>query len=495
MNIETLWNGLGEHIIGFLTEADGSLVFCSLSFLATFIVFFTVYLALTPARRWLQTAYVVAFSLFFAYKSNSILMILLPATTILSWWLTRNIRQSKDYTLRRAWLLLVIVTDLLPLLYFKYANSFLSICNDLIGTNFSLLSIILPIGISFYTFQAISYSVDVYSKRFTEEVSLLDYAFFLSFFPLLFAGPITRAETLIPQLKPARRKISQQLVYTGLWLIIIGLLKKGLVADYVAQYNNWIFDDPTGFSGFEVAVGILGYAMQIYLDFSGYSDLSIGLAAIMGFRLLDNFDFPYRSLNLSEFWHRWHISLSTWVRDYIYIPLGGNRVGTFRKYLNNFIVMIVVGWWHGATWMFIIWGAMHGAGLVLHKAMKRWLDRIPDTLPIRFLSWLLTFLFVIVAWVFFRADSVDTAIDILRRSVTDFRGDYLMPFIETRPTLTLFIALGYALLFVGPHTYHRLRRLFVLTPWLVKAVLFIITVQLLLHFSNGSIQPFIYSQF
>lgn len=483
-----------QALLSFLTQSDGSLQYCTLSFLITFAVFYLFYMVARRSRRWLMMAYVVAFSIFFAYKGNGWLTLLLPATAVVSWLLTAEVRRARKRLVRKAWLTLTIVVVLAPLLYFKYTNFLLQIVNEALQTNFSPLAIFLPIGISFYTFQAISYSVDVYRGRFTERVNLLEYIFYLTFFPLLFAGPITRAETLIPQIKQ-KGSASPEMLYTGVWLIILGLVKKGVVADYIAQFNNWIFDDPMGYSGFENLMGVLGYTLQIYCDFSGYSDLSIGLAALLGFRLLENFNNPYQSLNLTEFWRRWHMSLSFWFRDYVYIPLGGNRKGRWRTYLNNFLTMLVAGLWHGASWMFVIWGALHGAGLVVHKFLKPWLDRVPNILPVRVVAWALTFAYVAVAWIFFRASSVENAVLVMRRIATDFSLDYLVPFCTARPTWSAFVGVGFLLCATRIGWYNRLQGWFVRSPWLVKAILLVAAVELVANFQQENVQPFIYSQF
>ena len=424
----------------FFVSPDKTWSIVTIPFMVTFIVFFLVYLIIGRERRTLMMGYVVLFSLFFAYKANGVLMLLLPLTTLVSWWLTRLMNQ-KEGSPRKLWMWTAVIIDLIPLLYFKYTNFLIDIVNDVLSTNFSALSILLPVGISFYTFQAISYTVDVYKERFTDEVSLLEYFFYLTFFPLIMAGPITRAGTLIPQIKKPEKPNYVE-VYGGLWLIILGMLKKLLIADYIAQYNNWIFEDPTAYSGFENLMGALGYTLQIYCDFSGYSDLSIGLAALLGFKLLPNFRYPYQSLNLSEFWRRWHISLSTWFRDYVYIPLGGNRKGLMRTYFNNFITMAVCGLWHGASWMFIFWGVMHGIGLMIHKSCKPWLDKLPNNWPVKMVSFAITFTYVAVLWVFFRADSMHTAFKILDSILYDFSWDYLIPFVSRRTTWTVFCTLS-----------------------------------------------------
>ena len=486
-----------EHIlnslIAFLTEPDKTWSLVTVPFMFAFVAFFLVYILIGRERRTLMMGYVVLFSLFFAYKANGLLMLLLPATVLVSWWLTRQMHEREGRQ-RLWWMWATVVIDLLPLAYFKYTNFFIDIVNDVVRTNFAPLSLLLPIGISFYTFQAISYTVDVYKRKYTDEVSLLEYAFYLTFFPLIMAGPITRAGTLLPQLKqPA--PVTDRSAYIGLWLIIVGMLKKLLIADYIAQYNNWIFEDPMAYSGFENLMGVLGYTLQIYCDFSGYSDLSIGIAALMGFQLKENFRYPYQSLNLGEFWHRWHISLSTWFRDYLYIPLGGNRRGTVRTYVNNFITMAVCGLWHGASWMFVFWGAMHGVGLMVHKASKRWLDRLPDHWTIRVASFVLTFTYVAVLWVFFRADSMHTAYKILDSILYDFSWDYFVPFVTRRTTWTIFLVLGYALHAMRERHVERIKEWFVSSPWTFKLIVLLVVLQLVVNFRQNSVQPFIYAQF
>ena len=483
-----------HHLIEFLTSPSQGWSLLTYSFLVTFVAFYAIYLLVGMRRREVMMCYVVAFSLFFSFKANGALMLLLPASAIVSWWLTRRMLKSTGN--RKWWLLTIVIIDLAPLLYYKYTNFMIEIVNEVLTTNFSPLSLLLPIGLSFYTFQTISYSIDVYRGNFPGDATLLEYLFYITFFPLLMAGPITRAGTLIPQLRtePADRK-SPQLVYTGLWLIILGLLKKALVADYIAEYNNWIFDDPTAYSGFENVMSLFGYSLQIYCDFSGYSDVSIGIAALMGFRLNENFRFPYQSLNLTEFWRRWHIALSTWFRDYLYIPLGGNRKGKWRTYANNFITMLVAGLWHGASWMFVIWGAMHGIGLVVHKALRQQLDKLPDRFWVRAMAWTVTFAYLLVTWIFFRSTSWEKAMAMCHQIIYDFDWAYLIPFVKARPVWTLFTFGGLLFQAIRQRQADSIRDAFIRSPWIVKMLVFLIVIQLVVNFSQDSVRPFIYAQF
>lgn len=475
------------------------LLFSDISFWLVFVFFLAFYALIRRYSRVGMLLYVVAFSLLFFWMANGWLMLLLSSVAVISWWAARTLApiqgaSSSASYLRKVTLWVTILVILLPLLYYKYCNFFLASLNNLVASNFPLFEITLPVGISFFTFQAISYVVDVYKGRFTMKVSFLEYLFFLSFFPLLLAGPITRAETLLPQIR-RHHPVSERCLYLGLWLVVLGLIKKCVVADYIAQYNDWIFSDPLAYSGFECLMGILGYTVQIYCDFSGYSDMSIGIAALLGFRLRENFAFPYRAHNPSEFWRRWHISLSTWFRDYLYIPMGGNRCGRARTYLNNIITMLVAGLWHGASWMFVIWGAIHGLGLVFHKMLMPWLKKIPNSFIVRQLCGIFCFLLVAFAWVFFRSESVEIAWLLLTHTFSDFDIAYFVPFVQVRFSWTLLVLLPLLTQWVSDRGFRRLQVRFICLPWWIKLVIFAFTLQLILQFSTRNVQPFIYSQF
>ena len=423
-------------------------------------------------------------------------MWLLPIVTISSWYLTRFMMCLKRGKVRKIGLAIVILTELLPLLYYKYTNFTLEIFHELLRSNFSPEKMLLPVGISFFTFQAISYTVDVYKGRYPKTAELIDYTFYLTFFPLLIAGPITRAEVLLPQVQTPKDNVNESLVYKGLWLIICGLIKKALIADYIAQYNNIVFDAPASQSGFGNLMGVLGFSVQIYFDFSGYSDLAIGVAALMGYELKDNFRFPYQSLNLTEFWHRWHIALSTWFRDYLYIPLGGNRKGELRTYLNSFLAMIVAGLWHGASWMFIVWGVLHGIGLVIHKFCRNnGLDKIPDNKYTKGISWFITFSYVSLAWIFFRAADMTTATTLIDNILHTISLSDAYTFLMDYPLWLAVVLISLELHSIRETDYNWLQNKFIHSSWLVKLCIFAVVMQLVINISHHSIQPFIYTQF
>lgn len=416
----------------FIYDPHSPMLFNSGIFFLLFIVFMLTY-TLIKKRRWSVTIFVILFSFFFYYKSSGFYLAILLFTSVTDYSFAIGVERAKKKAFKKLWLSLAVVSSLAILAFFKYTNFFLeNLVNlakflgdfpavvefiqaqeppmqktftEIIANNFQPLDIFLPIGISFYTFQSISYVIDVYRKKLPATQNFLDYAFFLSFFPQLVAGPIVKAHHFLPQLKK-KIVVDKRAVWIGLWLIMIGLFKKAVIADYIAQYNDIIFAAPHTKSGFENLMAILGYTLQIYGDFSGYSDMAIGLGLIMGFDLGINFNFPYKALNITDFWRRWHISLSSWLRDYLYIPLGGNRKGKFKMYRNLFITMFLGGLWHGASWKFVVWGSAHGIGLAVHKALKPKLDKIPDIIPVKFLAWLMTFIFVITLWIFFRAADI-----------------------------------------------------------------------------------------
>jgi D-alanyl-lipoteichoic acid acyltransferase DltB (MBOAT superfamily) len=477
----------------FSRQPGDPLLFCSGTFWVLFVFFILIY-AFVSQRKTQMMLYVAAFSLFFYFQNNGWIFLLMPLTAFYDFWIAKRIYDCREPRKRKAYLLLSIGLSISILAYFKYTNLFLQTWQNLFAGNFDPLDIFLPVGISFYTFQTISYVVDVYRGKIKPTDSFLQYLFYISFFPLILAGPIMRADKFFPQIQD-NKKITQAMIYGGLWLIILGIVKKAIFADYIAQYNNWIFEDPLHYSGFEGLMGVIGYSAQIYCDFSGYSDISIGLASIMGFDLGKNFDFPYQSKNLTEFWRRWHISLSFWMRDYIYISLGGNRVGKFRMYLNNLITMLVAGLWHGASWMFVIWGGLHGVGLIIHKLNKPWLDKIPDSLPVRFVSCLFTFCSVAFLWIFFRGSSMSVCIDLITHIAGDFDWAYCLPFFQARKTWCIILILIFLLHFIRADDYEKVKAWFVRSPWIVKALIFLVVVQLVLQMGSGEVQPFIYFQF
>lgn len=489
-SINIALENLGQML---LYKPNAPMIFSSGLFWLLFLLFLPIY-GMLKGSRTKMALFTILFSLYFYYKSSGIFFLLLITTSLIDWGISHAIFRARRRGLRLALMWLSIGVSLSILGYFKYANFFLWNWNAMVQGNFQPLEIILPVGISFYTFQSISYIVDVYKGRIAPTRRWTDYLFFLSFFPALVAGPIVRADDFLPQLQN-NRPATRRMVWTGFWLIIVGLIKKAVIADYIAQYNDLVFDNPMAYPGLQSLLGILGYTMQIYCDFSGYSDMAIGLALIMGFDLGINFDSPYQSTNLTEFWRRWHISLSSWLRDYVYIPLGGNRKGVFRTYLNNFLTMLIGGLWHGAAWKFIFWGAMHGVGLAVHKMCRPVLKKIPDNWLTIFLSWLLTMVYVSLLWVFFRAASWSDSLLIITNIFRDFNLAQLPEFYEAR-SLWCWMMLALTVMHFTPRRWaDGLCDLFVRSPLIVKLLAFLIAVQMVIELMTAEVVPFIYFQF
>jgi D-alanyl-lipoteichoic acid acyltransferase DltB (MBOAT superfamily) len=370
--------------------ASRPLLFSNLEFFILFFIFYTLYLLLLRSFN-LRLLLTTIFSLFFYYKCTggpvnlwvlyTYPFMLLVFSTVVDFFLGHFIYKANGKAGKLFFLILSLVFNLGMLVYFKYTNFFIGIINSSFHTDWALQNIYLPAGISFFVFQTLSYSLDVYRgliKPVSSEMkdfrsflrSFLDFGFFVTFFPQLLAGPIVRAYDFLPQI---RRKpiLSNEQMSRALILIMGGLLKKTIISDYISiNFVDRVFENPSLYSGLENLVATYGYAIQIYCDFSGYSDMAIGLALLLGFTLPDNFHTPYRSSSIQEFWRRWHISLSSWLRDYLYISLGGNRKGKFFTYFNLMITMVLGGLWHGASWVFIAWGALHGVALAIDRAMS-----------------------------------------------------------------------------------------------------------------------------
>ncbi|HYG76577.1 MAG TPA: MBOAT family protein [Planctomycetota bacterium] len=384
------------------------MLFNTLEFVVFFAVVFGFYCALS--HRWQNRMLLVASYVFYGawdYRFCSLMAI----TTIADFFISNAPHASENEKTRRRWLLASISLNLVILGFFKYFNFFIDSAHTLltnVGFEFSpvTLSIVLPVGISFYTFQEMSYVIDVYRKRITPAKSLSDFALFVSFFPQLVAGPIERSQNLLGQIEQPRR-MTWDGWCDGATLFLIGLFKKVAVADVLAPIVEQAFSNPASHTPFSLLFALYCFSFQIYSDFSGYTDMARGIAKFMGFELMENFNQPYFASNITDFWRRWHISLSTWLRDYLYIPLGGNRYGTFKTYRNLFLTMFLGGLWHGASWTFAIWGSLHGLYLAVHKFMLdgRKPAEAKSNALLSLVKIVIVFHLVALTWIFFRAET------------------------------------------------------------------------------------------
>ena len=459
------------------------MIFSELRFFAFFALAFGVHWALrsnTARKRWLLVC-----SYFFYGLWDWRFLGLIAGSTLLDYVAALRMRSSPN---PRAWLLVSLVGNLGSLALFKYLDFFIESAAQLASAlgfepNLHTLGLILPVGISFYTFQTLSYSIDVYRRELEPVRRFDDFALFVSFFPQLVAGPIVRAVDFLPQLDTARLWRDVR-VRACLTLFLVGFVKKACVSDNVVQLVDPYFAQPNAYDALGAWTATLFYAVQIYCDFSGYSDMAIAVSGLLGYELRVNFDFPYFAASIKEFWRRWHISLSSWLRDYLYIPLGGSRGSAWFARRNLMLTMLLGGLWHGAGWNFVIWGGLHGLALVVHRVWEDSGRKLPAPLGM-----LLTFLWVCMAWIFFRATSLESAWTGVR-SFVGFASPGELSW--GWAPLATFAALAATHALGATHAVGR---------WLerrsesVYAVCYGAAFALAFAFSNGAVKPFIYFQF
>ena len=481
-------------------DATAPLIFNSGLFLFLFVGFAGIYLLLRRATT-LRILYVIAFSIYFYYKSSGIYFLLLLFAAISDYLIGNAIARTEDKTTKKRWVALSVIINLGMLGYFKYTNFFIEMANGLMGAGFlDFQNIFLPVGISFFVFQSMSYTIDIYRGQIRPLERWIDYLFYLSFFPQLVAGPIVRAKDFIPQIRRPLF-VSREMFGTAIGLIVIGLMKKAIISDYISlNFVDRIFDEPALYSGFECLMGIYGYALQIYCDFSGYSDMAIGIALLLGFRFPKNFDAPYKAATITEFWRRWHISLSSWLRDYLYISLGGNRKGKVRTYLNLIITMVLGGLWHGAAVRFVLWGALHGVALALHKM---WLAIVPwakangkDMSPLsRVLGTILTFHIVCLGWLLFRAEDMQTVHLMLYQILHSFNTSIIPQFVLGYKEVLALIVIGYGMHFMPSAIDGDMQRKVANASFWWQVALLVVVAWCVMQIKSSDIQPFIYFQF
>ena len=484
---------------------------------SAFWLFFLLVLAgysLIYKRMVLRNGYLFLVSLFFYYKSGGLFLFLLIFVTVIDFTCGLLIHNSEKRIVRRFIILVSIISNLGILAYFKYSGFFISLLNNLlgteyqvhdllaefsnslIGTSFNLSTILLPVGISFFTFQSLSYTIDVYRRKMTPVRSIIDFGFYVSFFPQLVAGPIVRASEFIPQLYNDFNLSRREFSYS-IFLISKGLIKKIIISDFIAvNFIDRVFDAPSIYSGFENLMAVYGYGLQIYCDFSGYTDIAIGLGLILGFRLPINFNSPYKASDISDFWKRWHISLSRWLKDYLYIPLGGNRKGKLRTNINLLITMLLGGLWHGAAPRFIIWGFLHGTGLVFSRIWHSIFgDRFSRSRIGRALGVFITFHFVNFCWIFFRSPDMDSIKMMLKQITGNFSPGSYMTVLPAYSSTFLLIAVGYIIHLLPENTKESYRGLFISIPLAVQIVVIFGVAILLFQMRSADVLPFIYFRF
>ncbi|MFC4478152.1 MBOAT family O-acyltransferase [Flavobacterium chungangensis] len=534
----------------FVYNEDEKLLFNTGLFLGLFLVFYFVY-GFLRKTFYLRLTYVILFSLFFYYKSSGIYFLLLLLSSVVDYGLSQIIyRESRD-SVKKFYLVISVILNLALLGYFKYMNFLIVTYNDMFHGNFALHNVFLPVGISFYTFQSMSYIIEIYREEIKPTKNYIEYLFFVSFFPQLVAGPIVRAKDFLPQIYQ-KLNLTKQDVNNALFLIIGGLIKKTVISNYISvNFVDRVFDTPMSYTSFENLMASYGYAIQIYCDFSGYSDMAIGIALLLGFKLPVNFRTPYKSTSITDFWRRWHISLSTWLKDFLYISIGGNREGSFAGYLfpslfffglllwgmscytesiipliiagvsilifalsfllsskikqtlvtnfNLFTTMLLGGLWHGAGAQFIVWGALHGLALAVHKIFMEFFPSKKDKSPNflwRFFSILITFHFVVFCWIFFRARDFETALQVINNiGQLTFEPELWKTIVLGYKNVFGLMLFGYVWHFLPESFTNGMKSVFDKTPLLVKAIILGFVYWIVYATAVAGSQPFIYFQF
>ena len=484
---------------------------------AAFWIFFLFVLAgytLIYRKPVMRNGYLFLVSLFFYYKSGGLFLFLLILVTTIDFTCGLLIYNSGRQIVKRIIIVISVVSNLGILAYFKYTGLIVSTLNDLLGTrivvtdvlaefsnsllgtSFSIGSIMLPVGVSFFTFQSLSYTIDVYRGKMTPVRNLVDFGFYVSFFPQLVAGPIVRASEFIPQIYREFHLNKREFSH-AMFLIAKGLIKKIIISDFIAvAFIDRVFDAPAAYSGFENLMAVYGYGLQIYCDFSGYTDIAIGLGLILGFRLPVNFNSPYKASDLSDFWKRWHISLSRWLKDYLYITLGGNRKGRFRTYLNILITMLLGGLWHGAALRFLVWGLLHGIGVVLVRIWNSLTGgRLRKFRVYRAAGVFLTFNFVSFCWIFFRAPDLGSAGVMLKQIAGNFSPGSYEALLSVYSSAFLLTAVGYVIHFLPESVKESYRGVFIRIPVAAQVIIMVLVGLLLYQMSTTDVVPFIYFRF
>ncbi|WP_291142539.1 MBOAT family O-acyltransferase [Flavobacterium sp. UBA7680] len=540
-----------EQVKGwFIYNPDEKLLFNTGLFLGLFLVFYFVY-GFLRKTFYLRLTYVILFSLFFYYKSSGIYFLLLLLSSVVDYGLSQIIYKETKVATKKVYLVISVILNLGLLGYFKYMNFMIGTYNDMFNGHFKFHDIFLPVGISFYTFQSMSYIIEIYREEIKPTKNYIEYLFFVSFFPQLVAGPIVRAKDFLPQIYQ-KLNLTRQDVNNALFLIIGGLIKKTVISNYISiNFVDRVFDTPLNYTSFENLMASYGYAIQIYCDFSGYSDMAIGIALLLGFKLPANFRTPYKSTSITDFWRRWHISLSTWLKDFLYISIGGNREGSFAGFLfpslfffglllwgitsyntsiipliiasisialfclsfllsnkrkqtlvtnlNLFTTMLLGGLWHGAGAQFIVWGALHGLALAVHKIFLEFFPSKKDgksNFLWRFFSILITFHFVVFCWIFFRARDFETALQVINNiGQLTFEPQNWKAIVLGYKNVFLLMLFGYVWHFLPEVITDKMKLVFDKTPLLIKAIILGFVYWIVYATAVAGSQPFIYFQF
>jgi alginate O-acetyltransferase complex protein AlgI len=487
------------NVLGFIFSYDSNnpIAFISAYFLFSITVLILIYSFISKKielRKWL----LIIFNCFFFYKLGGVLAFVILIPTIFDFFIAKKIAATELESRKSLLLYLSIFLSLGLLIYFKYSNFLIGIFGTVTGTSFPLLKILIPVGISFYIFRSISYILDVYNEKIDPLVKFSDYLLYMTFFPLLIAGPITRVETFADQIND-ENIVNKEKTDEGLFLIFKGIIKKAIFADYLGLYVNMIFNAPEGYTGLENLVGITCFTVQLYLDFSGYTDIARGIAKVLGFEIGINFNEPLKANSVTDFWRRWHISLSEWLKDYIYFPLNFyfRKLRTLGAILAMFITFFICGIWHGTTFSFILFGILHGTALSWEIFMRNTFTDKKSTINkfSTYASWPLTFIFIIITMIAMRTENLNAAAGIVTRIFTNMDLSYGILFFTVQTIFTIMFILALTLIFLSRNIKDLISRYFIKAPLILKSLLFIVAIQVIIELQNQHIVPFIYAKY
>ncbi|MEG8946213.1 MBOAT family O-acyltransferase [Rosettibacter firmus] len=481
---------------------DSPLIFSTSLFLILFFFFLLIY-NLFIKNKTLRLAWLILFSFYFYYKSAGYYAGILIVSAAVNFLSGKWIASTEKFSLKKLYLLLALIINLGILSYFKYTNFILQIFHDITNSQFEPLDIFLPIGISFYTFKSLNYVFDIYFDTLKPTNSFRDFCVYVFFFPNILAGPIDRASDFLPQIDK-EPFISKEDLGRAIFLIILGLFKKVVIADYISiNFVDRVFDFPLRYTGIENLLAIYGYVLQVYCDFSGYSDMAIGISLMFGFRLMENFNYPFKATSIANFWRRWHISLSKWLLDYLFRPLQMKyrNLRVYGNMIGIFITFLICGLWHGAGWNYIYWGAMHGFmmsfALLIQKPKTKFYNllKINNTKFLTIIQTIITFHLVAISFMIFRSSDIQTVFDMFSQIFTFFHGEVFIQFIERLPLISGLIFLGYLFHFMPSKLENMIINQFAKTPAIGKIIILVIAIWIAAQFKTADIQPFIYFQF
>jgi alginate O-acetyltransferase complex protein AlgI len=495
INLQYLWDLLKYN------PAD-PLIFSTSLFFFLFL-FFLFFYNIFGKNKMVRLGLLIVFSIYFYYKSTGYYSGILVVSAVINFFFTKWIAFTENIFKRRLLFILTLILNLGILGYFKYTNFIIQVIADISNKHIDPLAIFLPIGISFYTFKSLNYVFDVYLGMLKPTKSFRDFCVYIFFFPNLLAGPIDRASDFIPQVEK-ELFLSKEDLGKAAFLIMVGLLKKVVIADYISlNFVDRIFDFPLRYTGIENLLAIYGYALQIYCDFSGYSDLAIGIGLFLGFKLMDNFNSPFKATSVADFWRRWHISLSKWLLDYLFKPMqfSMRSLRVWANVIALFLTFVICGLWHGAGWNFILWGTLHGFmmsfALLVQKPKQKLYTilHINNTKFLRVIQTIITFHLIAVSFLIFRVNDLTIISDMFSQIFEFFQPGVFIQFIERLPLIFGLMVLGYLFHFLPVTVETRCQKLITAIPWIGKAILLVIVIWIAAQFKSADITPFIYFQF